>query len=79
MLPFISLFLLLRVTVRLSDAFGLKARLDKKGHFPPYGVGEVPPGIIYSGGNSSTLKIYFSHGVIFIFVVVVCCCCFCVC
>ena len=65
MLPFISLFLLLRVTVRPSDAFGLKARLDKKGHFPPYIVGEVTPGIIYSGGNSSTLKIYFSHSVIF--------------
>ena len=64
MLPFISLFLLLHVTVtrlvRPCDAFGLKARVNKKGKFPPCGVGKVPPRIIYVWGNSSTLKIYFS-------------------
>ena len=50
----------LRVTVRPSDALGLKARVNKKGEFPPGGVGEVPPSIFYVGGNLSTLKIYFS-------------------
>ena len=42
------------------DALGLKARVNNKGEFPPCGVGEVPPSIIYVGGISSTLKIYFS-------------------
>ena len=40
----------LRVTVRPSDALGLKARVNKKGEFPPCDVGEVPPSrIIYVG------------------------------
>ena len=48
------------LTVRPSDVLGLKARVNKEGEFPPGGVGEVPPSIIYVAGNSSTLKIYFS-------------------
>ena len=48
--------LLLHVTVRPSDALGLKALMvTKKG-----GVGKVPPSIIYVRRNSSTLKIYIS-------------------
>ena len=36
-----------------SDALGLKARVYKRGEFPTGGVaGEVPPSIIYVGGNS---------------------------
>ena len=44
----------------LGLAHRLKARVNKKGEFPPGGVGEVPPSIFYVGGNLSTLKIYFS-------------------
>ena len=40
-----------------SSALGLKARVNKMGEFPP---GGVPLCIIHVGGNSSTLKIYFS-------------------
>ena len=40
-----------------SSALGLKARVNKKGEFPP---GGVPLCIIHVGGNSSTMKIYFS-------------------
>ena len=53
----ITIYLLLFFS---SSAFGLKARVNKKGEFPPCGVGEVPPSIIYVWENSSTLKIYFS-------------------
>ena len=49
MLLFISLFLLLHV--RPSDALGLKAKVNKKGEFPPCGVGKVPQSIIYVGGG----------------------------
>ena len=60
MLPFISLFLL-HVTVRPSDALGLKARVNKKKgrfFFSPCSVGEVTrPSIIYVGGNSATLEL----------------------
>ena len=41
-------------------SLGLKARVNKKGEFPSCGVDEVPPSIIYVGGNLSTWKIYFS-------------------
>ena len=56
----VCLFFCLSVAVRPSDALGLKARVDKKGEFPPCGVGKVPPSIIYVGGSSSTFKFYFS-------------------
>ena len=48
------------LTVRPSDALGLKARVNKEGEFPPGDVDKVPPSIIDVGGNLSTLKIYFS-------------------
>ena len=50
MLLFISLFLLL-VSVRPSDALGLKAGVNKEGEFSPCGVGKVPPSIIYVVGK----------------------------
>ena len=38
----VCLFFCLSVAVRPSDALGLKARVNKKGEFPPCGVGQVP-------------------------------------
>ena len=46
-------FFMLLLLVRTSNALGLKlvkARVNKKGKFPPCGVGKVPPSIIYVGG-----------------------------
>ena len=50
--------------VSKSQAFMLLSVMystdSKKRKFPPGGVGKLSPSISYIGGNSSTLKIYFS-------------------